>query len=243
MCCFLWEAEAKSSSGHEGCFEKEARDYLVDPNTKVVLMVIDAWRLSFLVDPDSPMAFLRSSITSGRGVAFATTVQTPTVTMPRIKVDNNVTRHLDSKLNGDDWDVLILHYLGLDHIGHSLGGISPEMNRKLREMDSIARLVFETVSARAPILLIVMADHGMTNSGSHGGGSEAESRVPMVFLHSKVAIKRGGSLHGKSVLQAMAKVCPCCDVIAWLAEIGMKNSAIPPKLGVPQRTVQKVLRQ
>ncbi|RCN41156.1 hypothetical protein ANCCAN_12891 [Ancylostoma caninum] len=263
-------------------------------------MVIDAWRLSFLVDPDSPMAFLRGSIASGRGVAFATTVQTPTVTMPRIKaltsgmipsfislvtnffatantddnwvtsaasmgkkimffgddtwlrlfpdaftisegvtsffvndfteVDNNVTRHLDSKLNDDDWDVLILHYLGLDHIGHSLGGISPELNRKLREMDSIAERIFKTMSrrldllwvrcfyfykvndhvhivfysvkkicfcqARAPVLLVVMADHGMTSSGSHGGGSEAESRVPMAFLHSRAMIKRGGNLHG-----------------------------------------------
>ena len=36
-------------------------------------------------------------------------------------MDNNVTRHLDSELVRKDWDVLILHYLGLDHIGH-LGG-------------------------------------------------------------------------------------------------------------------------
>ncbi|KAL6735064.1 hypothetical protein Aduo_005542 [Ancylostoma duodenale] len=256
---------AAVSSDFRGCFEEEVGDHLVDNHTKVVLMVIDAWRLSFLVEPDSPMAFLRSSITSGRGVAFATTVQTPTVTMPRIKaltsgmipsfislvtnffatantednwvasaasmgkkivffgddtwlrlfpdvftvsdgvisffvndfteVDNNVTRHLDSKLNEGDWDVLILHYLGLDHIGHSLGGISPQLNRKLREMDNIAERIFKTVSARAPVLLVAMADHGMTSAGSHGGGSESESRVPMVFLHSGVEIKRGGNLH------------------------------------------------
>ena len=36
-------------------------------------------------------------------------------------MDNNVTRHLDDELHRKDWDVLILHYLGLDHIGH-LGG-------------------------------------------------------------------------------------------------------------------------
>ncbi|EPB80696.1 hypothetical protein ANCCEY_00264 [Ancylostoma ceylanicum] len=50
-------------------------------------------------------------------------------------------------------------------------------------------------------------------------------------------------LAGKSVLQAMTKVCPCRDMIARLAEIGMKNSAIPPKLGVSLGTVQKVLKQ
>ena len=34
-----------------------------------------------------------------------------------VEVDNNVTRHLDKELDSlDEWDVLILHYLGLDHI-------------------------------------------------------------------------------------------------------------------------------
>jgi predicted AlkP superfamily pyrophosphatase or phosphodiesterase len=37
-------------------------------------------------------------------------------------VDENVTRHLDEELERDDWDVMILHYLGLDHIGHLEGG-------------------------------------------------------------------------------------------------------------------------
>lgn len=37
------------------------------------------------------------------------------------EVDYNVTRHLDDELDRKDWDVLVLHYLGLDHIGH-LGG-------------------------------------------------------------------------------------------------------------------------
>ena len=40
------------------------------------------------------------------------------------EVDNNVTRHLDSALDfksKPNWDALILHYLGLDHIGHKGG--------------------------------------------------------------------------------------------------------------------------
>ncbi|ETN78331.1 hypothetical protein NECAME_10431 [Necator americanus] len=127
-------------SDFQECFEEDLIDHLVDVNTKIVLMVVDAWRLSFFVDPDSPMTFLRNSVTSGRGVAFAATVQTPTVTMPRIKV-------------------------------HS------------------------------PVLLVVMADHGMTSAGSHGGGSEAESKVPLIFLHSKVEVKRGGILNELPAVQ------------------------------------------
>ncbi len=44
------------------------------------------------------------------------------------EVDNNVTRHLVPEMNAlkneleeDDWDVMILHYLGLDHVGHGGG--------------------------------------------------------------------------------------------------------------------------
>ena len=33
------------------------------------------------------------------------------------KVDLNVTRHLDFELKQNDWTLLILHYLGLDHVG------------------------------------------------------------------------------------------------------------------------------
>lgn len=38
-----------------------------------------------------------------------------------MQVDQNVSRHLGDELSKDDWDLLILHYLGLDHVGH-IGG-------------------------------------------------------------------------------------------------------------------------
>jgi len=38
-----------------------------------------------------------------------------------VEVDLNVTRHVKKEIESDDWDLLIFHYLGLDHIGH-LGG-------------------------------------------------------------------------------------------------------------------------
>lgn len=37
------------------------------------------------------------------------------------EVDNNVTRHIPDELQRDDWSALIMHYLGLDHIGHKSG--------------------------------------------------------------------------------------------------------------------------
>lgn len=37
------------------------------------------------------------------------------------EVDHNVTRHVPNELAQDDWSALIMHYLGLDHIGHKAG--------------------------------------------------------------------------------------------------------------------------
>jgi ethanolaminephosphotransferase len=32
-----------------------------------------------------------------------------------------VTRHIPDELGNGDWHTMILHYLGLDHIGHKAG--------------------------------------------------------------------------------------------------------------------------
>jgi ethanolamine phosphate transferase 2 subunit G len=37
------------------------------------------------------------------------------------EVDNNVTRHVPDELKNNDWNTMVLHYLGLDHIGHKAG--------------------------------------------------------------------------------------------------------------------------
>lgn len=37
------------------------------------------------------------------------------------EVDNNVTRNIADELENNDWGLMVLHYLGLDHIGHKAG--------------------------------------------------------------------------------------------------------------------------
>lgn len=32
-----------------------------------------------------------------------------------------MTRHIPDELARDDWSTLVMHYLGLDHIGHKAG--------------------------------------------------------------------------------------------------------------------------
>uniref|UniRef100_A0A8P0SY65 Phosphatidylinositol glycan anchor biosynthesis class G n=2 Tax=Canis lupus familiaris TaxID=9615 RepID=A0A8P0SY65_CANLF len=94
------------------------------------------------------------------------------------EVDDNVTRHLDKVLKRGDWDMLILHYLGLDHIGHVSGPSSPLIGHKLREMDSILMKIHTSLLSEretlVPNLLVLCGDHGMSETGGHGASSMEE---------------------------------------------------------------------
>lgn len=105
------------------------------------------------------------------------------------EVDTNVTRHLETELSAKDWDVLILHYLGLDHIGHLQGPYSPTIKPKLQEMDGVIMTVQQHLEVQEnakelPALLIITGDHGMSDAGSHGGASWSEVSTPLVFISS-----------------------------------------------------------
>uniref|UniRef100_A0A1I8J442 GPI ethanolamine phosphate transferase 2 n=1 Tax=Macrostomum lignano TaxID=282301 RepID=A0A1I8J442_9PLAT len=102
------------------------------------------------------------------------------------EVDKNVTENLREALNAtSSWDVLILHYLGLDHIGHIEGPNSRLVPDKLAEMDAVVESIVTALSSQ-PVdwLLVVTSDHGMSDLGGHGGASPAETRTPLVLLSS-----------------------------------------------------------
>ncbi|KAL0381670.1 UNVERIFIED_CONTAM: GPI ethanolamine phosphate transferase 2 [Sesamum angustifolium] len=62
-----------------------------------------------------------------------------------IQVDYNVSRHLTTELSSADWDLLILHYLGLDHVGHIGGRNSNLMGPKLMEMDEVIKRIHSSI--------------------------------------------------------------------------------------------------
>lgn len=97
------------------------------------------------------------------------------------EVDFNVTRHLDSELGpGAAWDALVLHYLGLDHIGHKLGPRNPVMRAKQAEMDGIVQRIYENMDAKT--LLVLAGDHGMNEIGNHGGASRGETSAALALV-------------------------------------------------------------
>ncbi|XP_011379758.1 GPI ethanolamine phosphate transferase 3 [Pteropus vampyrus] len=100
-------------------------------------------------------------------------------------VDNGILEHLYPTMDSGGWDVLIAHFLGVDHCGHKHGPHHPEMAKKLSQMDQVIQGVVERLENDT--LLVVIGDHGMTKNGDHGGDSELEISAAL-FLYSPTAL-------------------------------------------------------
>ncbi|BCS01147.1 mannose-ethanolamine phosphotransferase gpi13 [Aspergillus luchuensis] len=98
-------------------------------------------------------------------------------------VDDGVYEHLVPLLKGknEEWDVIIAHFLGVDHVGHRFGPGHESMREKLVQMDGVIREVMERVDDET--LLVVMGDHGMDENGNHGGEAADEVRAAL-WLYS-----------------------------------------------------------
>lgn len=100
-------------------------------------------------------------------------------------VDNGVIEHMYPLLErsrSKEWDLLIGHFLGLDHVGHRFGPRHHAMKDKLHQMNSVIEDVVNKIDDKT--LLIVMGDHGMDSTGNHGGDSPEELESTL-FFYSK----------------------------------------------------------
>lgn len=100
-------------------------------------------------------------------------------------VDNGVITHLFPYLhpsNQSQWDVLIGHFLGVDHVGHRVGPHRDTMTEKLTQMNEVLEKVVDLIDEET--LLVVLGDHGMDDKGNHGGDSEMETSSAL-WLYSK----------------------------------------------------------
>ncbi|KAF2321987.1 hypothetical protein GH714_005233 [Hevea brasiliensis] len=107
-------------------------------------------------------------------------------------VDNGCIDHLFPSLYQEDWDVLIAHFLGVDHAGHIFGVDSIQMIEKLEQYNLILeKVIGELESQSGPgglhenTLLLVMGDHGQTLNGDHGGGSAEEVETSIFAMNFK----------------------------------------------------------
>ncbi|KAJ6109776.1 GPI ethanolamine phosphate transferase 2 [Penicillium sp. IBT 16267x] len=105
-----------------------------------------------------------------------------------VEVDQNVTQHVPAELAESDWSALVMHYLGLDHIGHKAGPRSPFMASKQQEMDAVVKDIYTAMQQEPHLqstLFVLCGDHGMNDAGNHGGSSAGETSPALLFVSPK----------------------------------------------------------
>ncbi|KAG0009225.1 mannose-ethanolamine phosphotransferase gpi13, partial [Entomortierella chlamydospora] len=98
-------------------------------------------------------------------------------------LDNGVMKTLGPALEDPSkWDLLVAHFLGVDHCGHTYGPNDPHMEQKLGQMNDQLEKIIK--SASDDTLVVIMGDHGMNGHGDHGGDSDDEVEAGLV-IYSK----------------------------------------------------------
>lgn len=161
------ESDTSSTLAYQDSWLAQAK---ANPRGKLVMYGDDTWLKLF------PGFFDRADGTTSFFVSDFT------------EVDNNVTRHVPVELAQDDWSVMVLHYLGLDHIGHKTGPRSVNMAPKQREMDKIVEEIYQAMEQTSHLqssVLVLCGDHGMNEAGNHGGSSSGEVTTALTFISPK----------------------------------------------------------
>lgn len=90
------------------------------------------------------------------------------------------------RMNGTsskELEVVVSHFLGVDHVGHTYGPHDKHMTEKLQEMDIALSTTLDVLDTSQNChLALIFGDHGMTEDGNHGGGTENEINAAL-FVH------------------------------------------------------------
>ncbi|XP_012882117.1 PREDICTED: GPI ethanolamine phosphate transferase 3 isoform X3 [Dipodomys ordii] len=159
--------DAGSNFASHAIVEDNLIKQLTSAGKRIVFMGDDTWKDLF------PGAFSQAFFFSSFNVRDLHTV------------DNGILEHLYPTMDSGEWDVLIAHFLGVDHCGHKHGPHHPEMAKKLSQMDQVIQGLVERLENDT--LLVVAGDHGMTMNGDHGGDSDLEVSAAL-FLYSPMAL-------------------------------------------------------
>jgi phosphatidylinositol glycan class O len=82
----------------------------------------------------------------------------------------------------NSFTLLLSHILGVDHAGHTYTANHIEIERKLNDTEQIVLDMINKMDSDT--VLLVFGDHGMTDDGNHGGGTENELKS-VLFAYRK----------------------------------------------------------
>jgi phosphatidylinositol glycan class O len=98
------------------------------------------------------------------------------------------------------FELIVAHFLGVDHVGHTYGPSDPHMERKLHQMDVVLSDVLGRIDDSPQdscVIAFVLGDHGMTEDGNHGGGSSDEVNAGL-FAHFSPGCGDGTAVGGSA---------------------------------------------
>ena len=84
--------------------------------------------------------------------------------------DEETLEVLDGWLTSNEHNVITAHFSGPDKVGHRWGTSGPEYEEKIRHIDAMVSSLLKKVPQSWTI--VVTADHGMTEIGSHGSAED-----------------------------------------------------------------------
>lgn len=77
------------------------------------------------------------------------------------------------------YNVMAVHFSGPDKVGHTWGADSPEYENKLVDVDSQVSALLESIPKNWSI--VITADHGMTDMGTHGSAEDVTRDVTAII--------------------------------------------------------------
>lgn len=97
--------------------------------------------------------------------------------------DDNVLAHALEVIEEGWPDLLLIHFHGIDDLGHQYGPGAPEEQAKIREIDQAVGKILENIPSGT--LVMIFADHGMhrefggDRTGNHGHLIERDMLIPI----------------------------------------------------------------
>ncbi len=77
-------------------------------------------------------------------------------------------------------DLLVIHLIEMDRVGHDHGGASPQYAQVAQALDARLKKLFKEIDLQRQTLIIT-ADHGHMDDGGHGGGEPVVRLVPLLM--------------------------------------------------------------
>ena len=102
-----------------------------------------------------------------------------------VNVHKDVLEILENEKKSDNrtFDLLVCHFIGIDHAGHTFYANHSEIERKVKDTQEI---LWDVVNAMDDdTVLLLYGDHGMTNDGNHGGGTQNELKTVLFGYYKK----------------------------------------------------------